>query len=335
MLLQGATGLTSLSIHTPTFPRSFLVHQLPLRHLEIGVPSSATPCQSVAMLLFDVRQSCTLESLTIVFNPTNEIAGMRDYLQLPDVRLRSMPSLKHVRLENCFPVHKLFLPDDCALSLDVVCDKARDWQWYRENLECHTTVLRLSSSWFVEPHEFASFSRLQYLELDMKGDWCQDLAGLQHIPRVKVISRDLHKMILTGGSWQSLELYHFGQYLAAICDVDSFVRDTRSFTLMVKSQHRFSKALIQGVQDACLRQSKACYVVQHSDKHCGKRTTRGKRVHYHDGHDVILSTSKEVAEKSHVVCIEGRPSVSLERGRTLADRETFWPRDPCASVKRT
>ena len=102
---------------------------------------------------------------------------------------------------------------------------------------------------------------------------------------------------------------------------------------MVKSQQRNSKELIQVVQDACHRQGKACYMVRHIDRQCGKQTKMGKRVHYHHGHDVILSTSKEVAENFHAVCIEGRPSVSFERGRTLAAREDFWPCDPCASVK--
>ena len=200
MLLQGATGLTALSIHTATFPSSLLVHQLPLRLLKIGVSSGETHWQSLAMLLFDVSHSCTLESLTIIFNPANEILGMPDSLQLPDVRLYSMPSLKQVRLENCFPVHKLFLPDDCALSLDVVCDKAADWCWYRKTYQCHTTILRLNSSWFMERHGLQGFSKLQHLEATMKGDMSQDLADLQHVPHVKVIAQDLHSMILTGGS---------------------------------------------------------------------------------------------------------------------------------------
>ena len=175
-LLLRARSLTALSTHLAAVPRSIHLSHLPLRHLEIFVCSRCT--HSLALLLCDVSHNCTLESFTLAFNPIDGFKGMRDSLQLPDMHLRSMPSLKHVRLENCFPVGELSLPDDCFLFLEVVCGKDIMWNQHWEKLQSHTTVLRLNTSEFVDrPGGLQSFSKLQYLELKAKGNWTQDLAG--------------------------------------------------------------------------------------------------------------------------------------------------------------
>ena len=330
-LLLRARSIKALSTHLAAVPRSIHLSHLPLRHLEIFVCSRCT--HSLALLLYDISHNCTLESFTLAFNPIDGVKGMRDSLQLPDMHLRSMPSLKHVRLDSCFPVGELSLPDDCSLFLEAVCIKDIMWDQHWEKLQRHTIILRLNTAELVDrPGGLQSFSKLQYLELKAKGNWTQDLAGLQHVPHVKVIADGKYIMPSTGGSWESLEIFVFGKLDASLFGVESFVRDIRSFTLMSESQHEASQELMRKIQDECLRQGKACHVVQHHDKQCGKRgAPKGKLVDY-----VILSTSKERAEKFPLVYyIYGGPLVSFERGKTLADPEDFWPCDPCASVRRT
>ena len=329
-LLLCARSLAALSTHLAALPRSIALHSLPLRHLEIYLSSRET--HEVAPFFRDISRSCTLESLTMVFDPLNEVEGVLDSLQLPDVHLRGMPSLKHFRLDNCFPVRELSLPDDCSLFLDAICGEDIKWHEHCTKLQRHTMVLRLRTSQFLDGHGgLQPFSKLQYLELDMEGDVVQEIAKLEHIPHVKVTGDCEYKMMLMGGSWESLEIFQFGELEVIFSSVDTFVRGTRGFTFMAESRHGYTIALMEEIQRACLWQGKACHVVQHKDKQCGKRgTPKGWLVDY-----VILSTSKEMAENFPFVDNNDYgPLASLEMGKTLADREHFWPSDPCASVKR-
>ena len=335
-LLLGAESLTALSTHIRAIPSSpAMLQYLSLRHLEVAVTSSAA--HWLDGFFCDVSCSCSLESLKIVCDPANEPADTES-MQLPSMHLSSMPSLKHVRLDNCLPVHELSLPDDCALFLDVVCCVGINWHEHSEKFQSHTKVLRLASAlptreYAVWPVAIQDFTNLKYLELDMTGIWCPDLADLRHIPHVRVIADDQAKLQLTGCSWQTFELFQFGHPTVNTTDVDSFVNHTSSFTLMSEDQPGASGTLMQKVGDACQRHCKTCHDALHCKKPPGMRHAALKeRVHY-----VIMSTSKEMAENFPVMFDydTGRFVVSFKRGRTLADRETFWPRDPCASVKRT
>ena len=337
-LLLGAESLTALSTHISAIPSSpAMLQYLPLRHLEVAVTSSAT--HWLDEFFCDVSCSCSLESLKIVCDPANEPADTES-MQLPSMHLSSMPSLKHVRLDNCLPVHELSLPDDCALFLDVVCCVGIKWHEHSEKFQSHTKVLRLASAlpthdYAVWPVAIQDFTNLTYLELDMTGIWCPDLADLRHIPHVRVIADNQAsaKLQLTGCSWQTFELFQFGHPTVNTTDVDSFVNHTSSFTLMSEYQPGASGTLMQKVGDACQRYRKTCHDCLHCRKPCGRPyAAQGEQVSY-----VIMSTSKEMAENFPVMFeqVKGRNQASFGRGKTLADREMFWPCDPCASVKRT
>ena len=335
-LLLGAENLTALSIDLRTIPRSpAMLQYLPLRHLEVNI--SGWKVSWFEGLFADVSCSRSLESLKIVYKDNSDPAAMIESALLPSMNLCSMPSLKHVRLDSCLPVHELSLPDDCALVLDVVCGVTTKWHEHSEKFQRHTIVLRLASATLprdcaVWPVTIQEFTRLQYLELYMTGSHCQHLADLRHIPHVKVIADDQANLQLTGCSWQTFELFQFGKLQVDIADVNSFVRDTRSFTFMSESQPGASNTLMQRVGDACQRQRKTCHDALHCKKQCGRWGAKeGEWVHY-----VIMSTSKEMAENFPVIFNydDSKPRMSFGRGKPLADRETFWPRDPCASVKR-
>ncbi len=346
-LLLSAGSLKALSTHIHTIPRSSILQHLPLRHLEVAV--SSRTFYWLEELFTDVSRSLTLESLRISCNAAEETS--RHYfcdgtsMRLPTMHLLSMPSLKHVRLDNCFPGHELALPAGCALFLDVLDVNGVMWEALWQKLQNHTTVLQLYYFDFTQwPHRLESFSNLQYLGLDMNVLWVPDLADLQHIPHVRIVPAPGKHLQLTAGSWQTLEIFDLGQLRIHISDVDSFVRDTRDFTFMSAESPYGSHVVIKQVQDACLRHGKACYMCKHhavwhacrthasyDDGECGDQSAaQGERFTY-----VILSTNKQAAEDSPVVCKYNRcPDASFGSGKPLAFREDFWPCDPCGCVKR-
>ena len=341
VVLLCAESLTALSTDIGTITRPPAVLQfLRLRHLEVDVPSWKA-CW-LEGFFYDVNCSRSLESLKIVCDLAKEPYTMHESLQLPSMQLRNMPRLKHVRLDNCSPVHDLSLPNDCALFLNVVCGAVVKWHEHAEKFQRHTKILRLGLTlsammwdyavWPVATQEFTS---LRYLELDLRGIQCQQLADLRQIPHVKVIADEYAKFQLASGTWQTFEIFQFGKLQVDIADVDNFVRHTSSFTFMSESQPGAPGTLMQKIGDACQRQHKTCHIAMHCKKQCGRRgAPEGDWVHY-----VLMSTSKEMAENFPVIfnynCYRNYdPRVSFGRGKTLADGETFWPPDPCASVKR-
>ena len=103
------------------------------------------------------------------------------------------------------------------------------------------------------------FSKLQGLEVSLKGNSGLDLADLRHIPHVKLVVYDSDELSLTAGSWESLEVMHLGELELAISDVDSFVRDTKSFTVMSESWYgEPSRLLRKEIRAACSRLGKTC-----------------------------------------------------------------------------
>ena len=214
---------------------------------------------------------------------------------LPSVDLHNMQRLKHIRLDNCLPGRELALPADCSMFLDGLCYDYNPWQEHHRKFQRHTTVLQLVSfdhpDW---PPGIESFSSLQYLEVDTHYIWDADLATLQHIPRVRVIMYSFSELQLTAGSWETLEIFHFGLLELSIGDMDSFVRNTREFTFTSQSPPKDSDVhvLIIKIQNACLRH-KACHVFSRHIKRCEMHGVTDDRLDSY----VILSTNKEMAEK--------------------------------------
>ena len=327
-LLLGAGSLTALSIHLRTIP-GLPIAQLPyLRHLEVSVSLKSFHCLDG---FFDSVSHCSsLESLGVMFDAGKEAIG------LPSMYLQGMPRLKHVRLGNCLPGQDLALPADCSVFLDALHTDDLMWQLHWDTVERYTTVLRLdyrhNQQW---PQGLQSFSNLQYLELTVWQVWNGDLADFQHIPHVRVILDDSSNLQLTGGSWETFEIFHFGGLRVSIRDIESFVRGTKDFTFISESPHGASIVLMEHVRYACLRQGKACHFTKRYDERCGKHgAAYDKELAY-----VVLSTKKKIAENFEkgilVICnCDKAPKVSFERDETLANWEDFWPCNPFDSVRR-
>ena len=164
----------------------------------------------------------------------------------------------------------------------------------------------------------------------MDAIWVADLADLQHIPHVRITLASIEDLQLTAGSWQTLEILDLDELHITISDMDSFVRDTREFTFMSESLHGASHVVMEQVQDACLRQGKACYMSKHKNKDGEQGAAEGDCVTY-----VILSTNKQAAEDFPVMGdYNMSPELSFGSSKPLANRKDFWPSDPCECVKR-
>ena len=280
----------------------------------------------------DIGSCLTLESLTI-FNIDLLVPNHGAHCSpvLPSMHLQHMPRLKHVKLVDSLLVYALSLPADCSLFLDV---EQSDFVELREPWErfCnYTTVLRYGTYDMKLPLGIQGFSKLNFFEYCMERLLHQDLADLKHIPHVKVVSWDRDnaeghrkaKLRLTSGSWQSLEVLFWGGLSLSIEDVDSFVKDTGSFTFSSENTHGASTLLYEEIQKACSRHGKACHLSTH------KGAVYGRQFMY-----VTLSTSKDVAGNCPVIYGNVKNlSPPIEFERSLSSSDEFWPCDPCASVK--
>ena len=326
-MLLAATRLTALSTSTETLPRSLVMQHLHLRHLELLISNETE--ERLQNYLTDISRCLTLESLTI----RDIDFVLEDNSQtLPCMHLHTMPRLKHVTLEDCILVQALSLPANCSLFLEVNRDDDPPWHKHCRDFHGYTSVMQFKltlddADW---PSEIQGFSALKFFECRIGDLFDQDLADLRHIPHVRVVSPDdLRRcdaeLQLTGGSWQSLEVLIFGKLDLNINDVDSFVRDTRSFTFS-SEKTREADVVFQKVLSACGRHGKACHMTDH------KATWGSVKVTY-----VTLSTSKEVAEKIPIIDDDDHErgcATGLWGERTLCHWQDFWPCDPCASVKR-
>ena len=326
-LLSACPYLTALAAPARTLPRSGILQDFPLQHLEL-VLSGVTE-HWPEDLFQDISCCHTLEVLRII-GDKQEVSC--DSMRLPSMHLQSMPCLKHIRLEDCLPVMEFSLPAGCSLFLDLSCSEDLEWLEHVSKFEAHATVLRLSTSSYGELLPgILKLSKLQGLEISLKGNSGLDLADLRHIPHVKLVVHDSEELSLTAGSWETLEVMHLGELVLDISDINCFVRDTRSFTIMSESWYgEPSRLLRKEIRAACRRLGKAHYVCKHHGDNFGMKFTY-----------ITLSTSLEVARRCPMNLDkddnEETPiytSSSLQRmlGQTLFDSIDFWPRDPWSPV---
>ncbi len=325
MLLFGATGLTALSVSTNTLPRSPIVQHLPLRHLEIFVLLFSG--KNVERCFADISRCLTLETLKISGNMT---AAEPDFVGPPSIQLHSMPRLKHVRLDRYTDVGALSLPGACSLFVNIDLEYF-GWREQWEKFQSYLSVLRFTTYGKKWPPGIQGFSNLNFFQYRTEKLRTQDLADLQHIPHVKVVSlhrerarrRRKVKLQLTSGSWQSLEVFFFGCLSLTIANVDSFVKGTGIFTFSSEDTHGVATGVFQEIQEACSRHGKACHLSTHKGAPYG-----GQRTY------VTLSTSKHVAMNCPVIYgkdHEKDPAVDFER--SLCSSDDYWPCDPFAPVK--
>ena len=188
---------------------------------------------------------------------------------LPAVSLRGVATLKRVEVRGWYPKDAVTLPSGCLLGLAVVLETQAQWEaWQRKG--CQTTLLFLTCmklrAW---PAGISNMSGLQYLELHSTRMRDQDLAALQHIPRVFVYMKEFSSFLLTTGTWQRLEITGRAGFSLTISNVDAFVRGTKQFQF-VNISHQAGE-MYKDLRAACMRQGVACHECEHPPRQEGDR----------------------------------------------------------------
>ena len=145
----------------------------------------------------------------------------------------------------------------------------------------------------------SEYSRLVLLDRSRDGEECVRLSSTSNV------------------AWQCLEVCDFGRLDLVISDVDSFVRDTGSFTFMSERWQGVSQWLILDVQEACSRYGKACHVVEHCRKQGGEHWRY-----------ITLSTSQEVARRCPAISVENDGEATREAMASCIPCITLGPSQP-------
>ena len=253
-LLLGATKLTSLSLVTEDVFWPPVLGLLSLRHLELTM-LFVNP--RLAVLLADLRYSC-LETLIIAAEPRDDDLPSSD---LPDLSLHDVATLKSVEVRGWYPRGKFTIPPRCLLQLIVILRKHAQWlRWQRKG--CPASMLHLVhmklQAW---PAGIAEMPGLRFLELHCTKMQGQDLAALQHIPHVCLGFAEFSTLLLTSGSWQSLQVRGEAGFSVDFYNVGAFVRGTERFLFECASQE--AGPMYRVLRAACRRQGVACHECEH------------------------------------------------------------------------
>ena len=192
----------------------------------------------MASFLADVKQCPLLDLLAM--GPGKIL--YKEHLGSPDMPiadLRSMKELKHVNLQGLCPENGLLLPPDCQLNPCVLCHMIDcKWNTYAMWAKKHTAVVSLAQhvvkNW---PRYLQGFAQVQCLTLQIihfsrVGKPKPDLAALQRIPHVRLSLYDYQHLLLTAGSWQSLEIVIPLGFNIAFSDCRQFVSGTQELLFM-------------------------------------------------------------------------------------------------------
>ncbi len=227
---------------------------------------------------------------------------------LPSMTLHAVTSLKHVELIGWWPQHRASLPQNCLLRLVMKCSDVSKWDDWQE-LQCPISMLFLDcqkmQTW---PTEIEYVSGLQWLELKCKRLLQQDLAVLQCIPHVRVRVTRYSTLLVTSGTWQSIEIRGEKGFDITFSDVDSFVKGTEKFLFICLSKQ--SARMYNQLHAACRRQGVACHACEHADE---KNT-----------HKNLIS----VARLSNMKVCKGSAQGLRwwDRHEKLMDTMDFWPK---------
>ena len=297
-LLLGAPRLTSLFALTDGVSWPPVLGQLSLRHLPLKM-RYVRPWLDVIMA--DLSQCSCLETLTIV---GDHVEYGCESLELPELHLHDVTSLKRLDLVGWVPWESFTLPPGCMLRF-LANWKTQD-QWQRWQSKGHPTdmlylVCRELQAW---PTGIQDMSGLQFLKLQCRKLQGQDLAALKHIPHVSLRFSEFTTLSLSSGCWQSLQIWGSAGFSVSFSNVDKFVRDTERFLLCCSS--REVGGMYGVMRAACARQGVACHECRHV------RST------------AVAPHKKSITCLNNVKLCEARGSFSKHEGLMETD-DDYWP----------
>lgn len=309
-LLLQAPNLTALSMYvsSSTFPIGFW--RMPLKYLELTMVKIKSLAR-FRSLLVDVSHCLLLEVLK-VRRPVFQSDAQS--LDLPDVHLHTMASLKYVKFEGWFPKHQLHLPPECLLRLQVALREQSSWdntwQSFKRQTKLLTLIQTARENW---PAGLEEFSRLQYMSLEFHDSGPLqplDVGILQHIPHVRLQFHHQTSLCLTSGSWQSLEVIGVNGIDVYFSDINHFVKGTKNVLFVSAGQQ--SNSMFDVLREACHRHSLQCHVCEHEDDLSGEYSEKC----------IALSNRKAVAE-----------DYAAMYARKLVSADDFWVCKPFVTQK--
>lgn len=254
-LLLGSTELTSLSMVADCVPWTPVLGVLQLQHLELTLRDDKPWLED---LMADLSLCPCLETLKIADEGFWYDTPSKD---LPDLLLCEVATLKSVELLGWYPKGDFTLPEGCLLRWLVVLDTIEWEEWQQK--ECPASMLLLMCMDLQEwPTGIQETSGLQFLDLYCTDLEDQDLAALQHISHVKLAFQEFSTFLLTGGSWQSLQISGEAGFTVNFFTPDAFVRGTERF--LFKSPSEQAGDLFDVLRAACMRQGVACHEFEHA-----------------------------------------------------------------------
>jgi len=255
-VLVNSKKLVSLQMYAGEIPWPPVLGHIALREIELTMIWDRPWMET---FMQDLSFCACIESLKIT--DTDELGTDQ---HLPRMTLHAVTSLKHVQLIGWWPQHRASLPRDCLLQLAMDCSDVSEWDDWQE-LQCPTSMLFLDcqkmQTW---PTEIEYVSGLQWLEFNCKRLLQQDLAVLQCIPHVRVGLKRYSTLLLTDGTWQSIEIKGEKGFEITFSDVDSFVKGTEKFLFICPSKQ--SARMYNHMHAACRRQGVACHVCEHAEE---------------------------------------------------------------------
>lgn len=253
-LLLGSTKLTSLSMEIDDVFCPPELGLLSLRHLELTMCCIS---HRLPAILADLRHS-QIESLVLATTDDLDDYPSSD---LPDVVLHEVATLKSLEVRGLYPKGKLSFPPGCLLRLSVVLERRSQWiQWQKKG--CPTSMLHLVCNKLrAWPAGLQEMSGLQYLELHCKKLQDQDLAALKRIPHVSLDFTEFSTLLLTSGSWQSLQIKGKAGFNVNFSSVSAFVGGTQRFLFQCTGYE--GGEMYKLLREACLRQGVPCHECEH------------------------------------------------------------------------
>ena len=334
-LVRAAPNLTALTLQLYTVQTIDLLSSNSLKYLALHITLKGGWPNKFP----DLRACPMLESLKVV---VEEAADTSSYLydsaiHRPDICLSHMPKLRHVELdEQALPRERLALPSSCKLFTKLRGYPTEfSWGNSLESTSHHTAILCLTfyaiRAW---PAVLGCF-RLQLLVLEhtssvMRCNPVLDLASLQSIPHVRLYSRSFLDLVLTEGSWQSLDIFSERGLWVEFSDMDAFVTSTKlfSFCYGYMDNHDLatrekSAAMVDNMEAICSKHDMECYKTSHSLSFLSDLT----RVTRISNRKLKPPLDTQEALQAFIPWVH-----QLEASNMLAPYEDFWPQDPCKSL---
>ena len=188
----------------------------------------------------------------------------------------------------------------------------------------HTTVLSLAQHVVNWPRYLQGFAQVQCLTLEIThfsrvGEPKPDLAALQCIPHVRMCLYDYQHLLLTAGSWQSLEIVSPLGFNIAFSDCRHFVTGAQEFLFVGVATTPVATTV--AIMKACHEYGTDC---------CELRCQDVRRWEIMDPEYVTLSMNRQAAQAYKCKVFDAW-DMGLKEGFTdisLVDQSKLWPSSP-------